>query len=139
MSHVAPGRRVHVEFDGKVEEFKPGDALETGGTNWASNSTDPWGFLKVRDANGTYHMVWNTDRVVTDLGPAEPRYWPPTVGEVWQTKDGVNYFVTIYGGENHLELIPADRTTKSGTTLFYHDNNLADFLKLEPRRIFGSY
>lgn len=66
------GDRVHVEFDGTVDE------------------SIIYGWTVIQDESGLSHQLWTTgiDRLAR---LSDPENWPPRIGDVWEAK-GTEYF-----------------------------------------------
>lgn len=79
-----PGQRVHVEYDGVIDNDPAG------------------GRVVVRDSIGDRHF-YIPDDVVT-ITPAEPANWPPQVGDVWEA-DGQDWYVRRYYGTSGTYVI----------------------------------
>lgn len=91
------GSKVHVEFDGIVEEPTRYDVLTPGhGAFLADGGGAFGGFVKVRDASGVYHYVWvqgfsESDTIsVVELSDWE-KYGAPRIGDIWEA-EGHEFF-----------------------------------------------
>lgn len=130
------GDRVHVEFDGEINETRSGEDAEyiPEGQGQYDNYGD-WGFVEVRDDTGTIHLIWvNGDR---DFGPevieaVEPSNWPPRAGDIWSAEDK-EYFVIDSAGARVS--FAHNVKTDSGTVYATSNMSLVLFAAIEPELI----
>lgn len=88
---IKPGTKVHVEFDGVVEEPESYDALDPDRhTLSLYTKVSPYGFLKVRDKKRhLYHYVWIDagSPLVTVTEPTDwEKYGRPQIGDIWEAE-----------------------------------------------------